>query len=125
MLFELSGIDPAYGEPVQGQRYLAGQEFKPHCDYFNPGGSDWARYCAVAGQRSWTFMVYLNSVEAGGATRFKCINKTVQPEVGKLVCWNNRRADKSGNPNTLHHGMKVRKGAKYVITKWYREKPWA
>ena len=30
----------------------------------------------------------------------------------------------NGNVATLHHGMKVRKGVKYVITKWYRERPW-
>lgn len=124
LLYELNNIDPAHGEPVQGQRYAEGQEFKPHCDYFNPGGKDWERYTSVAGERSWTFMVYLNEVEAGGGTRFKCIGKTFQPEVGKLVCWNNRRPDGSVNPSTLHHGMKVRKGTKYVITKWYREKPW-
>lgn len=123
LLFELNGIDPAYGEPVQGQRYAPGQEFKPHCDYFNPQGEDWDKYCSVAGQRTWTFMVYLNDVESGGATRFKTIGKSIQPETGKLVCWNNRRSDGSPNPNTLHHGMKVRKGTKYVITKWYRENP--
>ncbi len=123
-LFALGGIDPAHGEPLQGQRYTEGQEFKPHCDYFNPGGQDWERYTSVAGQRTWTFMVYLNAVTAGGGTRFKCIGKTFQPEIGKLLCWNNRRPDGNGNPNTLHHGMKVRKGTKYVITKWYREKPW-
>lgn len=123
-LAQISGIDPAYGEPLQGQRYDVGQEFKPHCDYFNPGGQDWEKYCSVAGQRSWTFMIYLNDVDAGGATRFKVINKTFQPEAGKLVCWNNRRPDGRENPNTLHHGMKVRKGLKYVLTKWYREKPW-
>ncbi len=122
LLLALNRIDPAHGEPVQGQRYAEGQEFKPHCDYFNPGGQDWERYTSVAGQRTWTFMVYLNEVEAGGGTRFKCIGKTFQPETGKLICWNNRRPDGSVNPNTLHHGMKVRKGTKYVITKWYREK---
>ena len=124
LLTKLNGIDPSYGEPLQGQRYEVGQEFKPHCDYFNRGGRDWDRYCAVAGQRTWTFMVYLNDVEAGGATRFKAVNKTFRPEVGKLLCWNNRRLDGSENPNTIHHGMKVRKGVKYVITKWYREKVW-
>lgn len=124
LLFELNRIDPAHGEPAQGQRYAEGQEFKPHCDYFNPGGQDWEKYTAVAGQRTWTFMIYLNEVEAGGATRFKCIDKTFQPETGKLLCWNNRRPDGSVNPNTLHHGMKVRRGTKYVITKWYREKAW-
>ena len=124
MLERLNGIDPAHGEPVQGQRYDVGQEFKPHCDWFNPGGADFEKYCSVAGQRTWTFMIYLNEPEAGGATRFKTIGKSFQPETGKLLCWNNRKPDGSGNPNTLHHGMKVRKGLKYVITKWYREKPW-
>ena len=123
-LFELNGIDPAHGEPVQGQRYLAGQEFKAHTDYFEPSGRDFAKFCSVAGQRTWTFMIYLNDVEAGGATRFKVVDKMFRPDQGKLVCWNNHRPDGTLNAATLHHGMKVRKGVKYVITKWYREKPW-
>lgn len=124
MLTQLSGIDPAYGEPLQGQRYAEGQEFKAHTDYFTPGGRDYEKYCAASGNRTWTFMVYLNDVAAGGATRFKVLDKTVQPEAGKLLCWNNRLADGGVNPATLHHGMKVRKGVKYVITKWYREREW-
>lgn len=123
-LFALTGIDPAYGEPVQGQRYEQGQEFKAHTDYFEPTGQDFHRYTSVAGQRTWTFMAYLNNVEAGGATRFKVIDKTFQPRRGMLVGWNNHRPDGSLNAATLHHAMKVRKGLKYVITKWYREKPW-
>lgn len=121
---ELTGLDPAYGEPIQGQRYAVGQEFKAHTDYFEPDGADFTRYCAVAGQRTWTAMIYLNQPEAGGATRFKAIGKTVQPETGKLLAWNNRRADGSVNPDTLHHGMKVRAGVKYIVTKWYRERRW-
>ena len=130
LLTALSGIDPAYGEPLQGQRYAQGQEFKPHTDYFTPGGRDYDRYCARSGNRTWTFMIYLNEVDAGGATRFKALDKTFQPETGKLLCWNNRLPDGadgalgSVNPATIHHGMKVRKGVKYVITKWYRELPW-
>ncbi|KPP96208.1 2OG-Fe(II) oxygenase [Erythrobacter sp. HL-111] len=124
LLFDLNGIDPRFGEPCQGQRYAVGQEFKAHTDYFTPGGPDYDKFCAVAGQRTWTFMIYLNQVEAGGATRFRAIGKTFHPEPGKLLCWNNARSDGRVNPNTLHHGMKVRKGVKYVITKWYRERPW-
>lgn len=123
-LLALGGIDAAHGEPVQGQRYDVGQEFKPHTDYFDPHGADFETYCSVAGQRTWTFMIYLNEVEAGGGTRFMALKKIVRPETGKLLGWNNRRPDGRPNPNTLHHGMKVRKGVKYVITKWYRERPW-
>ena len=124
MLTELSDIDPAFGEPLQGQRYAEGQEFKPHTDYFAPDGRDFQKYCALSGNRTWTFMVYLNDVTAGGATRFKLLDKTFQPEAGKLLCWNNRFADGGVNHATLHHGMRVRKGVKYVITKWYRERQW-
>ena len=123
-LAAFTGLDAAHGEPLQGQRYAVGQEFKAHTDYFEPNGVDFHRYCSVAGNRTWTAMVYLNEPEAGGATRFKAVDKTIQPEVGKLVCWNNHRADGSLNPATIHHGMKVRAGTKYVITKWYRERPW-
>lgn len=119
------GIDPAHGEPIQGQRYAAGQEFKPHTDYFEPHGPDYARYCSVAGNRTWTAMIYLNEPAQGGATRFTSIGKTIRPQTGKMLAWSNRRADGSLNPDSIHHGMKVRGGTKYVITKWYRERPWS
>lgn len=119
-----TGLDPLHGEPIQGQRYAVGQEFKAHTDYFEPNGADFYRYCSVAGNRTWTAMIYLNEPEAGGATRFKAVDKTIQPERGKLVCWNNCRPDGTLNPATIHHGMKVRAGTKYIVTKWYRERPW-
>ncbi|MGL4314176.1 MAG: prolyl hydroxylase family protein [Sphingomonas sp.] len=120
----LTGLDPAYGEPLQGQRYAVGQEFKQHTDYFEPNGVDYQLYCGVHGQRTWTVMIYLNEPIAGGATRFKAIDKIFQPETGKLLAWDNRRADGTPNPATLHAGMKVRAGAKYVLTKWFRERTW-
>ena len=120
----LTGLDGRYGEPLQGQRYAVGQEFKGHTDYFEPTGADFDTFCRQAGNRTWTVMIYLNEPEAGGATRFKAVDKIVQPETGKLVAWNNRREDGSVNPSTIHQGMKVRAGVKYVITKWFRERPW-
>ncbi|MGN6277390.1 MAG: prolyl hydroxylase family protein [Sphingomonas sp.] len=123
-IIAFTGLDPAHGEPIQGQRYAVGQEFKAHTDYFDQQGEDFQKYCSVAGNRTWTAMIYLNEPEAGGATRFKAIDKIVQPEAGKLLTWNNLRPDGSPNPSTIHHGMKVRGGTKYVITKWFRERPW-
>jgi len=122
-LSELTGIGQSQGEPLQGQHYAPGQEFKPHTDSFNPGSADYFLHCAEAGQRSWTAMIYLNEPEDGGATRFKAIGKTIQPETGKLLLWNNLLPDGSPNPATLHQGMKVRRGTKYILTQWYRERP--
>jgi len=121
---QLMNLDPTHGEPLQGQRYAVGQEFKQHTDYFEPTGDDYDKFCSIAGQRTWTAMIYLNAPDAGGATRFKTIDKIIRPETGKLLVWNNLRPDGSPNPATLHHGMKVRAGTKYVLTKWFRQHPW-
>lgn len=118
---QLLGLPLSASEPLQGQRYAPGQEFKPHTDTFEPGGYDFYVHTADTGQRTWTAMIYLNEPEEGGATRFKTIGKTIQPETGKLLAWNNLLPNGRPNPATLHQGMKVRKGTKYVLTKWFRE----
>ena len=118
---DLLGLSLDASEPLQGQRYAPGQEFKPHTDTFEPGGYDFYVHTAGRGQRTWTAMIYLNMPEDGGATRFKTIGKTVQPETGKLLAWNNLLPDGRPNPATLHQGMKVRSGTKYILTKWFRE----
>lgn len=122
-LSDLTGIPIEHGELLQGQRYAVGQEFRAHTDTFNPGGADYYIHTADGGQRTWTAMLYLNEPEDGGATRFKLIGKTIQPETGKLLLWNNLLPDGTPNSATLHHGMKVRKGTKYILTQWFRERP--
>ena len=118
----LLGLSADLSEPMQGQRYAPGQEFKPHTDTFEPTGADYYLHCAESGNRSWTAMIYLNEPEDGGATRFKTIGKTIHPEAGKLLAWNNLLPDGRPNPATLHQGMKVRRGTKYIVTKWFRER---
>jgi prolyl 4-hydroxylase len=121
---ELTGISPQHGEPLQGQRYDVGQEFKAHTDFFDPEGAEWETYCAVSGQRSWTLMVYLNEPGAGGETHFLATDQLHRPKVGTMLAWNNLRDDATPNPDTIHHGMSVRQGSKYIVTKWFRERPW-
>ena len=118
----LLGLTLEASEPLQGQRYAPGQEFRPHTDTFEPGGYDFYLHTTAGGQRTWTAMIYLNEPDEGGATRFKTIGKTVRPETGKLLAWNNLLPDGQPNPATLHQGMKVRRGTKYVLTKWFRER---
>ena len=124
-LAHYAGLDASHAEPLQGQRYATGQEFKAHTDTFEPGGPDYDRFCSVSGQRTWTLMVYLNTPHAGGATRFKQLGKTVTPESGKLLGWNNLLSNGQPNGATIHQGMPVRAGVKYIITSWFRERPWA
>lgn len=120
----LLGLDSVIGEPVQGQRYLPGQQFKPHNDWFYTSEGYWPQEEARGGQRSWTAMVYLNDVEAGGATLFTQLGIQIEPKRGALLVWNNALPDGRPNAATLHAGTPVERGVKYIITKWYRTREW-
>jgi len=122
---DLLGLDGAWGETVQGQRYLAGQEFKLHCDWFPTDSEFWANESRQGGQRSWTAMIYLNDVEEGGATEFPYAHFASTPRRGTLLTWNNATPEGEPNMMTLHAGTPVVRGTKYIITKWYRTRPWA
>ena len=118
----LLGIEKAHGEPLQGQRYQEGQQFREHADFFYIDEPYWAEYEPHGGQRTWTAMIYLNEPDAGGATRFKLLDFEVEPKLGRILIWNNMALDGSPNPWTLHEGTAVERGTKYIVTKWYRER---
>lgn len=120
----LLGIDPDNGETMQGQRYAVGQQFRPHHDYFHVHEPYWPRMVECGGQRTWTAMIYLNEVEEGGATWFPQAGIRVAPKRGLLLAWNNMSPDGSPNDLTMHEGMPVVRGTKYIITKWFREGRW-
>jgi prolyl 4-hydroxylase len=114
------GIRPEYSEGIQAQRYDVGQEFKPHWDYFEPGTPEYMRFAGTRGNRTWSFMVYLNEGMEGGGTRFTALNHTFQPKTGMAVLWNNLNADGTPNTATMHAGEPVIRGHKVIITKWFR-----
>jgi prolyl 4-hydroxylase len=62
--------------------------------------------------------------EEGGQTFFPKAAVRIVPRRGNLLAWNNLNAAGEPNDQSLHQGMPVLAGVKYVITKWYRERPW-
>ncbi len=120
---KLMGIDHRHGETLQGQRYAPGQQFKPHHDFFFTGQSYWEGE-RKSGQRSWTAMIYLNEPTAGGETNFPKVGMCVQPRTAMLVLWNNMNTIGAPDDLTLHEGMAVEDGTKYIVTKWFRERFW-
>lgn len=124
-LSDLIGIDLSWGESVQGQRYLPGQEFREHCDWFDTNAAYWAGEVDRGGQRSWTAMAYLNDVERGGETEFPCLKIRFPPQAGVLLLWNNVTPEGEPNHDMLHAALPVEAGVKYVITKWFRARAWS
>eukprot|EP01129_Flabellula_baltica_P011925 TRINITY_DN5308_c0_g1_i2.p1 TRINITY_DN5308_c0_g1~~TRINITY_DN5308_c0_g1_i2.p1 ORF type:complete len:270 (+),score=56.72 TRINITY_DN5308_c0_g1_i2:668-1477(+) len=72
------------------------------------------------GQRTWTFMIYLNDVEEGGETEFTEIGEVFTPQKGRAVIWNSLLPDGTPNYHSMHKGSPVIKGEKAIITKWFR-----
>ena len=113
------GIEAIYSEPTQGQIYEVGQEFRHHQDAFDKEA--YYNHCLSSGQRTWTFMIYLNDVEEGGETNFHVLDKTFTPSKGMAVVWKNSDGTGTENSAALHAGLPVKKGRKVIITKWFRE----
>lgn len=120
----IMGIDPVQGETIQGQRYAVGQQFKAHHDFFYLDADYWPEMARTGGQRTWTAMIFLNDPEGGGETWFEQAQVKVTPRRGNMLAWNNLDADGRPNPASMHQGLPVAAGLKYIITKWYRERPW-
>lgn len=116
------GINQSFSEGIQAQQYLVGQEFKAHTDYFEPHSNEYLQFAQLAGQRTWTFMIYLQDTPQGGGTKFVDLRHTFYPKMGQAVIWNNLDENGHPNPHTIHHGMPVEAGDKIIITKWFRAK---
>jgi prolyl 4-hydroxylase len=120
----LLGIASSQGEPLQGQRYQIGQQYKLHNDYYGSGQSYSAIVASEGGQRTWTAMAYLNRPGKGGHTSFPNVPVAIPPTPGVLLIWNNMDREGQSNPYSHHAGTPVEAGRKYVLTKWFREREW-
>ena len=122
------GISNRCAEQIQGQKYEVGQEFRFHTDYFDPDLLK--KDASINGQRTWTFMIYLNDVEEGGYTSFPRAFCSCAPKTGTAIVWNNLYSPATSpnagdwgkeNPFSSHCGMPIVRGEKYILTKWFKE----
>lgn len=110
----------AHGEGLQVLRYATGAEYRPHYDYFDPDAAGTPVLLQAGGQRVASLVMYLNTPERGGATRFPDAHLDVAAIKGNAVFFSYDRP----HPMTrsLHAGAPVLAGEKWVATKWLRER---
>ncbi|ULX55143.1 proline dioxygenase [Cupriavidus taiwanensis] len=120
----LTGVPADHGEGLQILNYKPGGEYQPHFDYFNPQRPGEARQLSVGGQRIATLVIYLNTPEAGGATAFPRVGLEVAPVKGNAVYFSYLLPDGTLDDRTLHAGLPVAAGEKWIATKWLRERPY-
>ncbi len=114
------GVPVSHSEGLQAQWYDVGEQFKAHTDAFERGRAEFDEHVGERGQRTWTFMVYLNTTEAGGATDFLRAGRLLEPRRGRAVVWHNLTPSGEPNPDSLHWGRPVEAGFKVILTKWFR-----
>lgn len=107
------------GEGLQILRYRVGQEYRPHHDYMDPALPGAPAFLARGGQRVASLVMYLNTPSGGGATNFPEIGLEVAAVKGNAVFFSYDRPHPS--TKSLHGGMPVTDGEKWVATKWLRE----
>lgn len=106
------------GEALQILRYAVGQQYKPHFDYVDPTQPGALPFLARGGQRVASLVMYLNTPPRGGATSFPDAGLEVAAVKGNAVFFSYDRAEPA--TGTLHGGMPVIAGEKWVATKWLR-----
>lgn len=108
-------------EGLQVLRYEKGNEYRAHYDWFDPSLPGPRKNLERGGQRVGTFVLYMSDVEEGGGTAFPGLGMEIQPRKGNAVFFAN--TDVYGIPDraTLHAGLPVIKGVKFIANKWLRE----
>ena len=101
-------------------RYDVGGQYKTHHDYFYLPRDEEA--FSQGGQRVFSALFYLNDDFEGGETDFPKINYRVVPQKNKLLLWRNVDESKKVIEDSLHAGLPVMSGVKYIGIFWIREK---
>jgi hypothetical protein len=109
-------------EAPQLLHYSVGQQFKPHYDFLDPANPAYDDDLASLGQRIATFLIYLNDGYGGGETSFVKVGRSARPSIGDALFWANVRRDGSPDPDTLHAGLPLTSGEKWVFSQWIRDK---
>lgn len=117
-----AGVPLSHAEHLTVLRYEPGEEYRPHRDYRPPASIE--RDHPDAGNRLRTICVYLNDVEAGGETEFPMAGLRVMPRPGRAVVFDNLHADGTPDADSLHAGLPVQRGEKWLATLWLRQAPY-
>lgn len=113
-----AGLAVTNGELLNILMYRPGEEYRPHYDFFPPAIAQ----ADPNGQRIRTLLVYLNADYDGGETSFVTSGMTITAGVGDGILFHNCDATGAPDRTTLHAGLPVTRGQKWLLSKWYRDK---
>lgn len=109
-LAAVSGTSFEQGEPLLILRYRPGEEFRKHVDAM-PGAQN---------PRIKTALVYLNQGFEGGETAFTRANISIRARTGNAILFGNLGPDRRADMMSEHAGLPVKRGTKYLASRWIR-----
>jgi len=116
----LSGISQENQEPLQILHYTRGGKYDIHYDAFSDGSPQLRN----GGNRLLTVLLYLNDVEYGGWTQFPHIMANIVPNAGSGILFRNTDTQSRQLRESLHAGLPVTHGEKWIASIWIRENPY-
>lgn len=113
-----STMPEAYGmEALQVARYGQGGKYTNHFDADECGAPGFMECSAT--QRLCTMLIYLNEPDEGGETHFPLLGHSVKPRKGKaLFFWVSDPVTRKVFQKTLHAGLPVTRGTKWIANQW-------
>lgn len=107
-------------EQLHVVKYEIGGEYKVHHDYFHANTDSFEENMKRGGQRTHSALIYLNDDFEGGETDFPKIPYKAIPKKNKLIIWKNVDENNKVEYNSLHAGLPVTDGTKYIAIFWVR-----
>ena len=103
-------------------RYRPGQAYAPHHDYLPEDAADYSEV-KRSGQRIRTLLVVLNDDFDGGETHFPKLDLKLRGAPGDVFVFHNTDENNAPYPDSLHAGLPVHTGEKWLLTLWCRARP--
>jgi TPR repeat protein len=101
--------------------YEVGQQIAPHFDFIDVNAPDYEQQIREQGQRTITFLLYLNDDYSGGETTFPKLGLVNRGARGDGLYFINAHADRSADRAMLHTGSPPTAGEKWIVSQFVRD----
>lgn len=122
---DITNIPFENAEKMQVVKYEPNGFYIDHFDASCDDRKECVEFEKNGGQRVLTMIIYLNDDFTGGTTRFKHLQTEFQPVKNNgLLFYSLQKDGDKCHPLSLHSGMPVKTGEKYIANIWLRERPY-
>ena len=116
-------VSTRFFEVTKLLHYEPGEQFALHADFLQTSTPELVREVELRGQRSMTFLTYLNEGYEGGETHFPRLGLRHKGARGDALVFSNLDANGAPDYSTVHAGLATVAGEKWLLSQWVRTKP--